>query len=299
MKRKRIVLLVLFLALVLTSNFALADVGGGVDHGGGNWGGDLGGGVDIGGGYGSTFGFNPFMFFYLTDNPFVLLVVIAIVAVMRYSKRHPNTAAQDATRSTAKPYQPKSVNQNLDELVKKDPNFSEPAFLLRVSDVFIALQQAWTAKNWRAIRPFESNALYAQHERQLQDLIDRGQTNVVEDISVMNTFIESYASDSENDYLNAIIEARYRDYVVDDATGELVKGDRNRRYIMTYRMQFMRKKDVQTESTTETSVTECPNCGAPLAINQNGVCEYCGSEVTTGTMQWVLTALQPLQQRIA
>ena len=33
----------------------------------------------------------------------------------------------------------------------------------------------------------------------------------------------------------------------------------------------------------------CPNCGAPLEISSSGVCEYCGSVVTTGQYSWVLT----------
>ena len=36
-------------------------------------------------------------------------------------------------------------------------------------------------------------------------------------------------------------------------------------------------------------VPRCPNCGAPLEISSSGVCEYCGSVVTTGQYSWVLT----------
>ena len=36
-------------------------------------------------------------------------------------------------------------------------------------------------------------------------------------------------------------------------------------------------------------VYTCPNCGAPLEISSSGVCEYCGSVVTTGQYSWVLT----------
>ncbi|MFV1140583.1 hypothetical protein QMK87_28970, partial [Klebsiella pneumoniae] len=111
--------------------------------------------------------------------------------------------------------------------------------------------------------------------------------------------IESYEEDEENSYLNAIIIARYCDYVIEDESGRVIKGKKGHRYIMTYRMQFMRKLDAKTENQTQTKATQCPNCGAPLAINQNGICEYCGAEVTTGANQWVLSALQPLQQRSA
>ena len=33
----------------------------------------------------------------------------------------------------------------------------------------------------------------------------------------------------------------------------------------------------------------CPNCGAPIKGTSFGVCEYCGSTVTTGMYDWVLS----------
>ncbi len=281
-----------------------ADVGGGVDHHANDWGGDLGGGfnfgIDDGFSIGPRLSINPFVLFYFLEHPLGLVVLLVILGLSYAFKRrsHPSGATRSTSSQPSRPIQTEK-EKDLDRLLEKDPNFSKPQFLLRVSDVFIALQQAWTAKDWRSIRPFESNALYAQHERQLQVYIDQHRTNVVEDISVLNTWVESYEEDHENDYLNAIIEARYSDYVVDDLTEKVVQGEKDKRYIMTYRMQFMRKKGVLTQSTTQTTVTECPNCGAPLSINQNGICDYCGSEVTTGANQWVLTKYQPLQQRTA
>ena len=138
---------------------------------------------------------------------------------------------------------------------------------------------------------------FYQHQQQLDSFIEKEQTNVVEDIAVLDTKIEEYSEDAQNSYLSAIVQARYRDYVVDDNTGKVVKGDKNRRYVMTYRMTFLRQLGAKTTASEETHVTTCPNCGANLSINQHGVCDYCGSEVTTGAQQWVLTKLQPLSQQ--
>ena len=33
----------------------------------------------------------------------------------------------------------------------------------------------------------------------------------------------------------------------------------------------------------------CPNCGAPTEITSSGQCPYCGSVVTNGEHDWVLT----------
>lgn len=294
--------LLVLLVLTLVPFSSMADVGGGVDWGTNNWGGNDWGGHDWGGGsdYGNvTGGINPFFLFYAFDNPWLLFVIVGFVIIRFLIMKNMRRNNQNRSQSYAGPSISSVSDQNLQTLLDRDPHFSKQQFLLRVSDVFVALQQAWTAKDWRTIRAFESNNLYDQHARQLQQYIDKKQTNVVEDISVLETRIESYEEDEENSYLNATIIARYCDYVIEDESRRVIKGKKGHRYIMTYRMQFMRKLDAKTENQTQTKATQCPNCGAPLAINQNGICEYCGAEVTTGANQWVLSALQPLEQRSA
>ena len=39
----------------------------------------------------------------------------------------------------------------------------------------------------------------------------------------------------------------------------------------------------------------CPNCGAPLTGTSFGKCEYCGSIVSTGVHDWVLSNLEPFR----
>ncbi|HHZ05450.1 MAG TPA: hypothetical protein GX401_01475 [Clostridiales bacterium] len=41
---------------------------------------------------------------------------------------------------------------------------------------------------------------------------------------------------------------------------------------------------------------ECPHCGAPLQITSSGKCEYCGSIVTTGEFDWVLSDLDSVRE---
>jgi hypothetical protein len=36
----------------------------------------------------------------------------------------------------------------------------------------------------------------------------------------------------------------------------------------------------------------CPNCGAPLDVNQIGQCHYCKAAVTSGKFDWVLSRIE-------
>ena len=73
-----------------------------------------------------------------------------------------------------------SFNQIIDNTVmvseqvrRIDPNFSSDKFLSWAREVFLKIQQAWTDRDWKVIRPFESNELFSQHSAQLQEYINQ------------------------------------------------------------------------------------------------------------------------------
>ena len=41
----------------------------------------------------------------------------------------------------------------------------------------------------------------------------------------------------------------------------------------------------------------CPNCGAPVNINQTAKCEYCDSVITVENHDFVLSSIRGLAQR--
>ena len=80
------------------------------------------------------------------------------------------------------------------------------------------------------------------------------------------------------------------DYQTDEKTGNIIRGDKNTRWDMRYKMKFMRSVGVLTKDESgKMDGNNCPNCGAPLEITSSGHCQYCGSEVTTGKYSWVLS----------
>lgn len=299
MKRNKwlkIFLFLLVLTILISFGPAMADVGGGLDWDSNKWEGGRGFG---GGSSNSLFGIDPFFFFYMFSRfplPFLIIVGIVVVTRIFNIKNNKDANSYKSEDETADQDLFTSQDTGLDELLKLDPDFSEHEFLSRASSVFVALQNAWTEKDPKTLRTFESDQLYFQHKQQLDDYIKRSKTNIVEDLSVLDNRLEKFTKDSRNQYLSCIIKARYKDYVVDDTTGKIIKGRPGDRYIMTYRMVFFRKLDARSGGEYEGKVTQCPNCGANLSIDQNGVCEYCGSQVNAGAYQWLLTELKPLSQ---
>ena len=179
------------------------------------------------------------------------------------------------------------VANNIREI---DPAFSSDKFIGFAREVFMKIQEAWTTKDWKPIRPFESENLFNQHKQQLDEYIRLGKTNVVEKIAIKHCSLHAFQQDGDKEVLTVWLNAVMRDYVIDDATKKVLESDPNRDWYMKYEMVFNRKAGVKTDPTRKgNAVTNCPNCGAPTEITSAGQCPYCGSIVTNGEHDWVLT----------
>ena len=177
-----------------------------------------------------------------------------------------------------------------EEIRKEDELFSEEAFTGWVREVFIKIQNAWTKRDWKIIRPFESNELFSQHSMQLQEYIDNNKINVIEKIKINQVSLIDYKVDGDKEIIVVKLDAVFRDYVIDATSKSVLESDPNTDWNMRYLMTFMRKKGVKTKpGTSNKSTTNCPNCGAPTEITSSGQCNYCDSVITTGEHDWVLS----------
>lgn len=183
-----------------------------------------------------------------------------------------------------------------DEIRQTDPEFSEEKFLSWTKDVFVKLQAAWTARDWKIIRPFESNELFEQHNAQLQEYINNNRINMIERVAVESADLMSHKVDGDKEIIEVYLKAVMKDYIIDATTKEVVEGNKNTDWHMRYKLTFIRKNGVKTHAgTSNKSTTNCPNCGAPTEITSAGQCEYCGSVITTGEHDWVLSGLEGIK----
>lgn len=183
-----------------------------------------------------------------------------------------------------------------EEIKKIDPLFSEEKFLSWAKDLYVKLQHAWTDRNWEEMRPFETEELFEQHSAQLQEYIRNNTINVVDRISVNYATIYGFRQTDEKDIVDVALKATKKDYIIDATTQEVVEGNKDQYRVTVYKMTFERTKGQLTkQGTDELDAKNCPNCGAPLKVTSAGKCEYCGSIVTTGVHDWVLSNIEPLR----
>lgn len=178
-----------------------------------------------------------------------------------------------------------------------DPNFSQPDFCEEISNMYIRFQNAWQAKKLDDIRPCLSDDFYAQIDRQLDTYRKNKQTNRIERISVMGVDLLGWKQESGNDVMIARLQTRIVDYVVDDATGNVIRGSNTAEKFMIYEWNLIRTSGRKTGQSNSESASNCPNCGAPLNLNKSAKCEYCGSIIETDDFDWVLSGIKGLSQR--
>ena len=305
MKKRLLVLLTVLLiaAFVLVPRIGSADLGdfsGGGDYGGG----DYGGGSDWGGsdwdssdwgssssGYTSRGGSGGFPAILIVV---IVVIVIIVLSVSRSKNQTKRSTTPGATRTAASKLAPIST------LMERDPNFSPEDLKEWLQNLYIKMQDCCTNRDVEPIRPYFADALWQQFDRQMKQLKAMHRTNRVERVAVLSVDLRGCYQDKNEDVIIAEIYARITDYTVDDETGKVVLGSKTQEKFMTYEYALSRPIGKMTEAYHE-GVTDrhCPNCGAPLSVNESIKCPYCGSVLTFSDHEWTVHAIKGIRQQTA
>lgn len=249
--------------------------------------------------YGSSSGSDSFGVWFGTINLIMIVAIIIIIMISAKSKngKGPRNYHVGAIPTRPMPVVDPSKSHIYAEKIKEiDPNFSEEKMISFAKDLFVKLQNAWTARDWEPMRPFETESLFEQHKAQVQGYIDTNRINVMDRIAVNYAYLYNFRQEGDRDILEIALKSTMKDYIIDATTNHLLEGSRTQDRTTVYKLTFERKTGVLTpEGTAQIKTTNCPNCGAPTEITSAGKCEYCGSVITTGANTWVLSGLEPLR----
>ncbi|MEN6326512.1 MAG: TIM44-like domain-containing protein [Syntrophomonas sp.] len=292
-KHSKYIILGLALLMALTvviAPIAYAGVGNSVSHSSSSSsssGGSYSGGSDFLTGY---------LIGALFHHPLLLLVLLVIVFIV-YKSRGSNKQTAALHDEMAAAYD-RDYDKPVDLSVLKasDENFFEDDFIAWVNNMFLQLQEAWQEKDWKKVRPFESDELFNTHNKQLQEYVENHTTNVIDEIAILRTSIVDHRDSANKEVLDVYLKMRMKDYIIDDKSRKVLEGDPKKEINMEYLLTLARKKGVKTKVTEHTSVTRCPSCGASVSINASGECEYCNSIVSNGDYDWVLTKMEVISQ---
>lgn len=228
-------------------------------------------------------GFNGFFFF--GSSPLGILAFIIVVAFVMYSKSRNSGGSVSPGSFSSNHFDEAQVVTRIQEV---DPAFSAEHFKTYSSEVWLTVQEAWEKREWSVVRPFESNALFNVHNRQLNEYIEQQKTDHLDMQNIRKVAIADYRMDGEREAITVKLDASLLDYVTDDRSGKVLEGSKTQHQNRSYRLEFIRTTGIKTDTEKAMNTTNCPNCGAPTQVTSSGQCEYCKSVITTGEFGWVL-----------
>jgi predicted lipid-binding transport protein (Tim44 family)/predicted RNA-binding Zn-ribbon protein involved in translation (DUF1610 family) len=160
-------------------------------------------------------------------------------------------------------------------------------FEARARAAFLALQEAWSRREWERARPFETDGLFQTHRFWLERYTAFGLVNRVEQVSVLRVVIAKIDLDAFYESITVRIFASALDWT-EDPSGKVVGGHKTSPRAFSEYWTFLRALPGSVDLPTS-----CPSCGAELpAAGGSIVCPACGARLTGDTAEWLASRIE-------
>ena len=156
----------------------------------------------------------------------------------------------------------------------------------KIKPVFFEIYKAWTEMEWERIRHLMSDRLWESWKFWIDNYRKGGYRNVIEDVDILRIEIANLETDRFYEALTVRVFASAKDYTLrqKEDFSYIAGGSKKKKKFSEY-WTFVRYRGVEDKH----DIYHCPNCGAPAdKIGQTGICEYCGTKITTGHFGWIL-----------
>lgn len=163
-----------------------------------------------------------------------IIVFIAIVSTSRTKKKKGASGGTSWSAAANRKLKPMAEYEQLDE------NFDKAELTSKLSNLYVQMQDCWQKKDISPIRPYCTDAFFTQMDNQIQRKKQQGQTNYIERIAVLSVELRGWCQEGGNDVLVARLNTRIVDYTLDDKTGKLISGSRDKEKFMVYEWDLVR-----------------------------------------------------------
>ena len=236
----------------------------------------------------------------------LIVVIIVVIAVLALKRRGGSGSAggaegqkwqgpppqNDPPPPPPKMPTPEVVTETMARISQRDPAFDEQQFLEGVNTSFMIVQRAWTEQLPAESRKVMIDALWVEHKAKIEAMTAQGYKNILENLHVAQSQIVNAISDADSDTLVVRLHCYSNDFDINPADNTIMRGDRLTR-LWTEDWSFTRSSNA-TSKAGSGNRDNCPNCGAPLALDNAGVCGYCNEMVMAGKYDWVLSRIEQI-----
>ncbi len=170
-----------------------------------------------------------------------------------------------------------------------DPEVTESLVAARLAHIYTTLNGTWSRGDVNGARPVLSDGLADYLQYWLDAYQARGLRNGLDDMRLTRHELVALTRDRYYDALTIRIWATGKDYVIRTDGGTLVRGSRDRD--RDYSEYWTLIRSAARRGAPRADAT-CGSCGAAHTVTMAGRCEHCGSHVTAGEFDWVLSKIE-------
>lgn len=175
------------------------------------------------------------------------------------------------------------------ELCRDDPSLDETNLLARLQRIYVELNAAWNANDLSKFRAWATGPMcdYLQYwldaygRQQLKNTLTRARITRITRVKVVR--------DRHFDAITFRLWATGLDVTSHTIVDRVVCGSPTRPREYSEYWTFVRGSGAHGTPRVD---MHCPSCGAPLIVGESGCCEYCGTHVTHGEFDWILSKIE-------
>lgn len=168
--------------------------------------------------------------------------------------------------------------------------FNDALFKTKIDNVFVKLYSAIIVKDLSSVKHFISDDMFNKYQTYIDELNKKHEIQMYDELNVKSSTVINSYEDDDSYIVEVELVSRYMDYVMDEDSLEVIRGNNQRRIELTNILTFKKKKVTKEYSLTN----KCPNCGANISVNSNGTCSYCGGVFNLEEYDYILVDIKTL-----
>ena len=179
----------------------------------------------------------------------------------------------------------------IDAIRALDPGFEMETFLQRAEMTFFLVKRGMQKNDAAAIRPFLNDTVFTAVSQNISQTRSQHRHAVLEGLNVRGLALTDAVCGAQGQSLQVHFDLVYRAKTVDESNQIVSDEGEDRRH--AERWTFTRAAAARTPLSGGVTASKCPACGAELRLGLDGTCAHCKASVTNGSVDWVVSDVQP------
>jgi predicted lipid-binding transport protein (Tim44 family) len=179
----------------------------------------------------------------------------------------------------------------VDAIRALDPGFDMETFLQRAEMTFFLVKRGVQKNDAAAIRPYLNDVVFGLVAQNIAQSKAQHHHALLESLNVRGLAVEDALCNAQGQSIQVHFDLVYRAKTLDDSNQTIADEGQDARH--AERWTFARGAAARTPVNGGVIAARCPACGAELRLGLDGTCAHCKASVTNGSIDWVVTDVQP------